>query len=145
MYYTFTRAGKDPRGRERIDVRASMVYNVPTEKGKLPFTIESGELVGKDGSGYALFNHRRGWFDFYTMHMIVQGKLRIDIGGMKTQIELKQEQSTNITTTIYNPLLPVPAEIESEEQPGETQEYCGRRFRQRRCQLFPRFGSGRRR
>jgi len=61
--YLFTRAGKTRRGQEKIDVKATMVYRKPTDKGKLPFTIENGELIGKDGSGYALFNLRRGWFD----------------------------------------------------------------------------------
>jgi len=136
--YLFTRAGTTRRGQEKVDVKATMVYHKPTEKGKLPFAIESGAIIGKDGNGYALFNLRRGWFDSYTMSMTLAGKLSIDIGGMKTQVELKQEQTAAVTTTAYNPLVGPP---EIEPQPDRTcdiQDRCERRCRQRRFQLFPR-------
>jgi hypothetical protein len=103
--YSFTLAGKDKdSGDEKIDVKASMVYTKPTEKGKLPFQIDDGELSGKDGSGYALFNPAKGRFDKYQMKMKLEGNLKIDIGGMKTTVELMQDQNAMVTTSDTNPV-----------------------------------------
>jgi len=72
------------------------------------------------------------------MSMTLEGKLSIDIGGMKTQVELKQEQTAAVTTTAYNPLV-YPPEIEPQpDRPCDTQQRCERRCRQRRFQLFRR-------
>jgi hypothetical protein len=139
--YSFTRAGKNKRGQEKIEVKATMSYSLPTEKGKLSFTIEGGNMSAKDGSGYVLFNLRRGWFDFYTMNMTLEGTLGIDIGGMKAQLELKQEQAATVTTTAYNPLVGPPESEAELDEPDETHVSCGRRCRQRRFQMLRRLRS----
>jgi hypothetical protein len=103
--YLFTLAGKDKdSGGEKIDVKANMVYKKPTEKGKLPFQIDEGELTGKDGSGYAVFNPAKGRFDVYKMKMKLEGSLKIDIGGMKTTVDLAQDQNAVVTTSDTNPV-----------------------------------------
>jgi hypothetical protein len=139
--YRFTRVGRNKRGQEKIVVKAAMAYTKPTEKGKLSFAVEDGEVTGKDGRGYALFNLRRGWFDFYTMKMTLQGKLKLDIGGMKTEVELKQEQTATVTTTAYDPLAGSP-EVEPEDPPTES---CSCQPRPRRLQPFRRLLKGCRR
>jgi len=103
--YSFTLAGKDKdSGGEKIDVKANMVYTKPTDKGKLPFQIDEGELTGKDGTGYAVFNPVKGRFDKYEMTMKLEGSLKIDIGGMKTTVDLQQNQVAKVTTTDTNPV-----------------------------------------
>jgi len=103
--YSFTRGGKDKEsGKEKIEIKQSMVYSKPTEKGKLPFVIDDGELSGKDGSGYALFNPAKGRFDKYVMKMKLEGNLKIDIGGMKTTVELSQDQDATVESSDTNPI-----------------------------------------
>jgi hypothetical protein len=103
--YSFTKAGKDKEsGKEKVEIKQSMVYSKPTEKGKLPFVIDDGELSGKDGSGYALFNPAKGRFDKYVMKMKLEGNLQIDIGGMKTKVELSQDQDATVETSDTNPV-----------------------------------------
>jgi hypothetical protein len=107
--YSFALAGKDKEsGKEKIEVKATMVYTKPTEKGKLPFVIDEGELIGKDGTGYALFDVVKGRFHKYEMKMKLDGTLKIDIGGMKTTVELSQDQKAWVETSDTNPVEAVP-------------------------------------
>lgn len=106
--YTFDYAGKDDKKKEldRITVKATMTYVPPSEKGsKLPFVIESdSKLSGENGSGYALFNPAKGRFDDYSLNMTLKGDLNIDIGGMKTKVNLEQQQTSRVTTSDTDPV-----------------------------------------
>jgi hypothetical protein len=103
--YTFEYKGKE-KEKDKIDVKASMTYNPPDPKNKggLPFIIEKGELTSKDGTGTALFNSTKGRFDSYTMKMKLEGYLEIDIGGMKTKVELQQDQTATVDTSDTDPV-----------------------------------------
>lgn len=107
--YTFDYQGQDDKqkpGLDRISVKASMNYEPPKDKGaKLPFTIESdSQLKSESGTGFALFNTTKGRFDEYSLNMNLKGDLNIDIGGMKTKVGLKQEQTSKVTTSDTNPV-----------------------------------------
>jgi hypothetical protein len=101
--YTFDFEGKDKKEKEkeRIGVKASMTY-------KLPFAIEKDSELStaknEPGTGYALFNPKLGRIDYYKMDMKLKGKLNIDIGGMKTPVELEQEQNATVTTSDTDPV-----------------------------------------
>src|SRR5262249_28985328 len=101
--FKFKREGEKD-GKQRIGVKATMTYASPKDKGQLPFTIEDGKLTGQDGTGYALFDLEKGRFDRYEMKMKLEGSLTIDIGGMKTTVELQQVQSATVTTSDTNPV-----------------------------------------
>lgn len=105
--YTFELAGKDEKKKEleKINIKASMTYSPPQEKGKLPFTIEAdSKLSSESGSGYALFNPAKGRFEDYSLKMSLKGDLNIDIGGMKTKVSLTQDQTSEVTTSDTDPV-----------------------------------------
>jgi len=90
----------------KIDVKASMVYTPPDEQGNLPFKIlkDGSKLEGKEGTGEAIFNTKLGRFDSYTMKMKLEGKLKIDIGGMVTEVDLTQDQTATVTSSNEDPI-----------------------------------------
>jgi hypothetical protein len=101
--YEFKYDGKEGK-LDKIGVKAEMTYAPPMDKGKLPFTIESGELNGKDGTGHALFDRTLGRFEEYKMTMKLEGNLKIDIGGMKTTVDLTQEQTATVKSSNEDPV-----------------------------------------
>lgn len=106
--YTFEYAGKDDKKKEldKITVKASMKYAPPTDKGgKLPFIIlPESKLSGDNGTGTVLYNPAKGRFDDYSLTMSLKGDLDIDIGGMKTKVNLEQSQSSKVTTSDTDPV-----------------------------------------
>ena len=106
--YKFEFKGKAGKKEDqvKIDVKASMVYTPPDEQGNLPFKIlkEGSKLEGKDGTGEAIFNTKLGRFDSYTMKMKLEGKLKIDIGGMVTEVDLTQDQTATVTSSSDDPI-----------------------------------------
>jgi hypothetical protein len=105
--YEFQYEGKDGKNKDldKIKVTASMEYTPPTEGGTLPFKIlkEGSSLKSKEGTGEALFNTKLGRFDSYSMKMKLEGKLKIDIGGMVTDVELSQDQTATVKSSSERP------------------------------------------
>jgi uncharacterized protein YajQ (UPF0234 family) len=102
--YNFKYLGQD-KGLEKVEVKLDLDYAPPMEKAKLPFNIENdSKLSGKGGTGVAMFNAKLGRFDSYSMDMNLSGTLNIDIGGMKTKVDLTQTQKATVTTSDTNPV-----------------------------------------
>jgi hypothetical protein len=135
-------AREDHREKIAVAVRMEYVPPFPVVNG-LPFKIEKTSTLIGTGAGYAFFNPQRGWFDSYNVTTTLKGTLDLDIGGMKTQAELTQEQAASVATTIYHPLAGPPqkeGKIETQpREPRQPQECHPRCDRQRRCGLFPLF------
>lgn len=84
----------------KIKVESNLVYEAPTETGEgLPFRIKSAKLNSKDAGGVILFDIKKGRMDSQEMKIKLEGDLVIDISSTETKVELKQEQSTKITTS----------------------------------------------
>jgi len=62
------------------------------------------DLKSDPGTGVILFDRAKGRIVSMTAEHNLQGSLDIDIGGMKTTIELEQRQKTTVKNTDQNPL-----------------------------------------
>jgi hypothetical protein len=102
--YTYTYEGKD-KDLDKIKVDIGLTYKVPAgETGGLPFKITSADLKPKDAKGSILFNNKEGRVASSTMSLNLEGKISIEIGGNKTDVELKQTQTTDVKTFTEDPL-----------------------------------------
>lgn len=83
-----------------INVKATLTYQAPGEKerGGLPFTIQKADLKSKKGEGSATFDRGKGRFESSTMKMDLSGDLKIEVGGMTTEVHLDQTQTATVTT-----------------------------------------------
>jgi hypothetical protein len=90
---------------ERILVRTSLKYEAPKDKSGLPFTIKSADLKSTAGKGEILFDAARGRLVSSDVSMTLAGKLIVEIGGMETEVDLRQTQRTRIRVTDVNPHL----------------------------------------
>ncbi len=84
----------------KIKVETTMAYTAPVGGSQgLPFNIKSANLTPKDGNGTILFNPKKSRVDKVSLTQKLEGDLNIEIGNTTTKVDLKQEQSTTITTS----------------------------------------------
>lgn len=101
--YTFTYEGKED-ALDRIGITSTMRYAPPREeKEGLPFKIKKGDLRGRDGKGFALFDRNLGRFARGELSMNFEGELVIEVGGIETAIQLRQQQTTTFRTSDDRP------------------------------------------
>jgi hypothetical protein len=101
--YTFTYEGQE-KDLDKIKIDAKLTYSAPTDKGGLPFTIKSAELTSKEGTGYAYFDRKKGRFESSTMKMKLEGTLKIEVGGMETDVTLTQDQTATVKSSDDRPV-----------------------------------------
>lgn len=102
--FNYTYDGADKDNLDKVSIKASMKYGVPTKKDGLPFTIKDAKLSSTEGSGTALISRKKGRIEKSEVKMKLQGELTIDIGGMDTKVELIQDQVSNVETTDTDPV-----------------------------------------
>jgi hypothetical protein len=83
-----------------------MTYKAPDEKAAagLPFVIKSGTLNADKAEGTVEVDPKEGRIKSSTMDLKLSGKLNIDIGGMVTEVNLEQTQTSTLKTYDTNPL-----------------------------------------
>jgi hypothetical protein len=99
--YEYKYAGKDDKNKEldKITVTTTVKYAAPTGEtvgAGLPFKIKSANLEAKNASGWLLFDAKNGRLDSSETNLSLDGKLDIEIGGMNTTVDLKQNQKTTV-------------------------------------------------
>lgn len=83
-----------------IKIDSTLTYEPPTETSEgLPFRIKSAKLASKESGGNAVFDIKNGRLDRQEMKVKLEGELEIEISGTTPKVELKQEQTTTITTS----------------------------------------------
>ena len=101
--YTYTYEGPDKEG-DKIKINAALNYVAPTGKaGGLPFQIKSAKLQSKEGTGYAIFDKKKGRIESSNMTMKLEGTLEIEVGGMTTTVELSQDQKASVRSLDTDP------------------------------------------
>jgi hypothetical protein len=101
--FNYTLEGQDDKKREKIGVKAELKYKAPTGKNGLPFTIKSADLSSKEGTGTAFFDRAKGRIDESSMKMVLKGTLKIEVGGMETEVALDQNQTATVKTSDEEP------------------------------------------
>lgn len=100
--YTYTYKGKDAEktNLDRIEVTVAISYKAPTGNAEgLPFQINSADLKNTNTEpGVILWDAEKGWVESSTIKIVLDGTLDLTIGGMKTKVDLKQEQTTKVET-----------------------------------------------
>ena len=114
--FTYTYDGKNADAKDdaqkkwdKINVKTELKYTPPDEKaqaGGLPFKIKSADLSSKDAGGTIYFDADKGRVASTAMHLTLNGKLSIEIGGQPTEVTLSQTQDTTVETTDANPVEP---------------------------------------
>lgn len=85
-------------GNEKIGIKTKLTYTAPTEKAGLPFIIHEAKLSADGGTGTAIFNPTKGRFESTELSMKLTGNLVIEVGSMKTTVELTQDQTSRSDT-----------------------------------------------
>jgi hypothetical protein len=85
---------------ETIKIKSSLKYEAPGDANKagLPFIIHKAELKTSGGEGTAIFDRAKGRFDSTEIKMELKGELEIEVGNMKTKVDLKQTQTAKSNT-----------------------------------------------
>jgi len=111
--YTYTYEGPDTATKfEKIKVDTKLTYSPPEKAdgvGGLPFKIKSADLTSKNAKGTILFDKDKGRVAKTDMSLDLAGKLKIEIGGQPTDVELSQTQTTSVSTSDTNPVDVKPA------------------------------------
>jgi len=104
--YKYTYEGKEGK-LDKIKVDTTLIYKAPEANtaGQLPFKIKTADLKSKNATGTILFDNEKHRLESSDMKLTLEGKLTIEIGGMTTEVELNQDQTTNVKTTEANPIL----------------------------------------
>ncbi len=106
--YTYTYDGSDDKTKlDKIKVDTKLTYSPPEKTdgiGGLPFKIKSADLASKNANGTIWFNKDKGRVDKSDMSLELSGKLKIEIGGQETNVELSQTQKTEVSTSDNNPV-----------------------------------------
>jgi hypothetical protein len=95
--FDFTYNGADGT-KDKIGIKTKLTYTAPTEKAGLPFIIHEAKLTSEGGTGTAIFDRAKGRFDSTEIKMNLTGNLVIEVGSMKTTVELTQTQEASSTT-----------------------------------------------
>jgi hypothetical protein len=109
--YTFEGPDKNDKKLDTIKVDTTMVYKPPqvdTNTSGLPFKITGADLKSKESTGTITFNPEKGQVQSSDVKLELSGKLKIQIGGTTTDVELSQVQTTRVETSDKSQL-PVPA------------------------------------
>ena len=85
-------------GKDEIGIKTKLTYTAPTEKAGLPFIIHKADLKSDGGTGSAVFDRAKGRFEKTEIKMNLTGNLEIEVGSMKTTVELTQTQEASSTT-----------------------------------------------
>jgi hypothetical protein len=103
--FTYTYEGKDEKdaNRAKIKVESKLEYVMPTEAEGLPFKITGANLKAENAGGTIWFDIAKGRIADSDLKMQLNGTLEIEIGGTKTKVDLKQEQSTVVKNSDTNP------------------------------------------
>ena len=106
--FTYTYEGKDEKDANiaKIKVATTLKYNLPTEAEGLPFKISSADLKADNAGGTIRFDIAKGRIADSELKLQLTGTLEIEIGGTKTKVELKQEQTTTVKNHDTNPAAP---------------------------------------
>lgn len=97
--YKYTLEGVD-KDIAKIKVEATLTYEKPTASGDgLPFKIKDAKLKSKPSAGTIDFNLKTGRIEKSSLTVTLDGELDIEVQGTATKVELKQEQTTTITTS----------------------------------------------
>jgi len=101
--YTYTAKKNDPT---KIDVSGTMKYTAPksTDAQGLPFTIKEGTLTANKISGAITIDPKLGRLLDSVIDMELTGKLKIDIAGMVTEVDLTQKQKSSLKTLDADPV-----------------------------------------
>jgi len=99
--YVYEKADKNLH---TIDIKADLKYAAPKDKmaqAGLPFNIvaDGTTLKSTKGEGKAVFDSDKGRIATSDLTMMLEGNLVIEVSGMKTTVELKQNQSAKVKTT----------------------------------------------
>jgi hypothetical protein len=102
--YKYTYKGTD-KPVANIDVDTDLKYQAPKEQKKdvLPFKILKGDLTSKDSKGVVHFDVEKGRVKDSKLDLKLEGKLTIEIGGMSTEVDLTQTQSTELKSSDTDP------------------------------------------
>jgi len=103
--FTYTYEGKDEKDANiaKIKVATTLKYILPTEAEGLPFKIVSADLKADNAGGTIRFDTAKGRIADSELKIQLTGTLEIEIGGTKTKVELKQEQTTSVKNHDTNP------------------------------------------
>jgi hypothetical protein len=98
--YKYTYEGKQDK-LDKIKVDTTMTYQPPgpAAGGALPFQIKAAKLEGTPATGTILFDNEKHRHAKSDSKLTLKGKLTIAIGGMNTDVDLVQDQTTTVTTT----------------------------------------------
>lgn len=109
--YKYAYAGQDKQGAdtyEKITVKTNLKWTAPDAQasGGLPFKIESGTLTTKAAEGTILFDNKNGRLFRSNMKVELEGKLNVAVQEQKAEVNLKQTQNTETTTSEKDPNKP---------------------------------------
>jgi hypothetical protein len=93
-------------GLDRISATSFVRYfpPKPDRRDGLPFVIKKGDLKTIKSGGDIWFDRALGRIVESNLETTSEGSLEIDIGGMTTNVGLRQVQRTTVKTTERNPL-----------------------------------------
>lgn len=100
--YTYKYEGQDEKNKDlaKISVTTTLNYQPPTDAAaQLPFKIKGAELKSKNGKGTIFFDTKKGRLDKSEQRIELDGKLKIEIAGMETEVTLTQTQDTTVNTS----------------------------------------------
>jgi hypothetical protein len=103
--YKYTYEGKEGK-LDKIKVDTTLVYGPPGPNagGALPFQIKSAKIETKGATGSILFDNEKHRLEKSDTKLKLEGKMTISIGGMNTDVDLSQDQTTTVTTSDKNPV-----------------------------------------
>lgn len=93
---------------ERIEATGTLNYQAPSKAGDLPFVVRSADLKGLQ-SQVLMFNACRRRLAERTMSTQLAGKMSVEVGGMKTEVNLKQTQQRRVSLSDTDPTWQPPA------------------------------------
>jgi hypothetical protein len=104
--YTYTYEGSD-KDSAKIKVDTALTYKEPGDtagQGGLPFKIKSAALKSKNPIGQITFDTAKGRLEKSVSKLELNGKLKIEIGGQNTDVDLSQTQESTIETMDKDPI-----------------------------------------
>ncbi len=105
--YTYTYEGPNAKDKmEKIGVKTDLKYLPPDDKASagMPFKIKEAKLEPSDATGSIDFDPAKGRIVKSETSVKIKGKLKIEIGGQTTEVDLSQDQNTKIQTDDKNPI-----------------------------------------
>lgn len=88
-----------------IRATTSMKYQAPDKNDPaLPFTIKDVKVTNSDGKGSYKFDAERGRLKESTHESSFKATMKIGVGGMDTDVDLDQTQTTKVRSLDRNPM-----------------------------------------